>query len=86
MIADIWNYELHVYLGKYFVLYVTDEKPNFSDQFKTITKLYKIVWYNMDSMRQSACLVVNPITVDSYGFLFKYTKLGQASDFMTALR
>ena len=22
-------------------------------------------------MRQSACLVVNPITVDSYGFLFK---------------
>ena len=24
----------------------------------------------MDNMRQSACLVVNPITVHSYGFLF----------------
>ena len=33
----------------------------------------------MDIMRQSACLVVNPITVDSYGFLFNCTTVGQAS-------
>ena len=45
-------------------------KPNFSDQFKKIIKRYKILGYNMDIMRQSACLVVSPITVDSYGFLF----------------
>ena len=39
----------------------------------------------MDIMRQSASLVVNPITVDSYGFLFNSTIVGQASDLMTAL-
>ena len=32
-------------------------KPNFSDQFKKIVKRYIRVGYNMDSMRQSACLV-----------------------------
>ena len=26
--------------------------------------------YNMDIMQESACLVVNPITFYSYGFLF----------------
>ena len=36
-------------------------------------------------MRQSACLVVSPITVDSYGFLFNCMTVGQASDLMTAL-
>ena len=39
----------------------------------------------MDIMRQSACLVVNPITVDSYGFFLNCTAMGQASDLMTAL-
>ena len=55
-------------------------KPNFSDQFLKITKRYKRVGYNMDIMRQSACLVVNPITVDSYGFFFNCTTVGQASE------
>ena len=36
-------------------------------------------------MRQSECLVLNPITVYSYGFLFNCTTVGQASDSMTAL-
>ena len=31
-------------------------------------------------MWQSACLVVNPIMVYSYGFCFNYTMVGQASD------
>ena len=48
-------------------------------------KVNVTVEYNMDIMRQSACLVVNPITVDSYGFLFNCTTVGQASDLMTAL-
>ena len=39
----------------------------------------------MDIMRQSKCLVVNPITVDSYGFLLNCTTVGQASDLMMAL-
>ena len=58
-------------------------KPNFSDQFKKIVKRYIRVGYNLDIMRQSACL--NPITVYSYGFLFNCTTVGQASDSMTAL-
>ena len=60
-------------------------KPNFSDQFKKIIKCYKRVGYNMDIMWQSACLIVNPITVDSYGFLFNCTTVWQASDLMMAL-
>ena len=59
-------------------------KPNFSDQFKRIVKRYIRVGYNLDIMRQSACLVLNPITVYSYGFLFNCTTVGQASDSMTA--
>ena len=41
-------------------------KPNFCDQFNKISKRYEKVRYNMDIMRQSACLVVIPITIDSY--------------------
>ena len=43
---------------------------NFSVQFKKNIKCYKKVCYSMDNMRQSAHLVVNPIMVNSYGFLF----------------
>ena len=57
----------------------------FSDQFKKIVKRYRRVGYNLDIMRQSACLVLNPTTVYSYGFLFNCTTVGQASDSMTAL-
>ena len=62
-------------------------KPNFSDQFENIIKRYKRVGYNMDIMRQSACLVVNSttVTVDSFGFLFNCMTVGQASDLMTVL-
>ena len=38
-------------------------KPNFSDQLKKIVKRYIRVGYNLDIMRQSACLVLNPIMV-----------------------
>ena len=60
-------------------------KPYFSDQFKKIVKRYIRVGYNLGIMRQSAYLVLNPITVYSYGFLFNCTTVGQASDSMTAL-
>ena len=39
----------------------------------------------MDIMRQSAYLVVNQITVYSYGSHLNYTTVGQASDSMMAL-
>ena len=60
-------------------------KSNFADQFRGIFKRYTGVGYNMDIMRQSACLVVNPIMVYSYGFLFDCATVGQASDSLTTL-
>ena len=60
-------------------------KSNFSDQFKNIVKRFIRVGYNLDIMRQSACLVLNPMTVYSYGFLLNCTTSCQASDSMTAL-
>ena len=60
-------------------------KPNFSDQFKKIVKCYIKFGYNLDNMQQSACLVLNTITVYSYGFLFNCTTVGQVSDSMMAL-
>ena len=60
--------------------------PNFRYQFKKIIKRYKKKdGYNLDIMRQSACLVANPITGFSRGFLFNCTTVGQASDSMTSL-
>ena len=50
-----------------------------------LVKSYIRVGYNLDIMRRSACLVLNPITVYSFGFLFNCTTVGQASDSMTAL-
>ena len=60
-------------------------KPNFSDRFKKVIKRYIKVGYNLDVMGQSACLVLNPITVYRYGFLFNCTTVGQASDSKMAL-
>ena len=61
-------------------------EPYFSDQFKKIVKCYVRVGYNLDILQQSACLVLNPIMVYSYGFLFNCMTVGQASDsIMTAL-
>ena len=37
------------------------------------------------NVQQSACLVLNPITVYSYGFLYNCMTVGQASESMTAL-
>ena len=59
----------HVFYGDLFNGFKKNvRKPNFSDQSKKMIKRYKRVGYSMNIMRQSACLVVNPITVDSYGF------------------
>ena len=57
-------------------------KPNFSDQFKQNIKRYKIIGYHLGIMRQSACLVVNPITVYSNGFLFNYTSALRLNDWL----
>ena len=51
--------------------------------FKKIIIRYKRIEYNMNVMRQTACLVVNPITVNNFAVLFNSTPAGRASDLMT---
>ena len=41
---------------------------------------YRRIGYNLNVMRQSACLVLNPITVDNYAAFFNGTPVGRASD------
>ena len=58
-------------------------KSNFSEQFRKLTNRYKRIGYSLDIMRQTACLVVNPIIVDGYVSLFNCTTAVRASDSMT---
>ena len=51
---------------------------DFSDQFRKIIMRYKRIGYNFNVMRQSACLVINPIRVDSYAALFNCTPVDRA--------
>ena len=41
---------------------------------------YIRIGYNINVMRQSACLVINPVTVDSFAYFFNCTPVGRASD------
>ena len=43
-----------------------------------------LIGYSLNVMRQSACLVFNPITVDNYAAFFNCTPVGRASDSMMA--
>ena len=57
---------------------------NFSEQFRKLINRYKRIGYSLDIMRQTACLVVNPIIVDGYASLFNCTTALRASDSMMA--
>ena len=57
---------------------------DFSDQFKKMIVRYKRIGYYINIMRQSACLVFNPITVNNFASILNYTPVGRASDSMTA--
>ena len=58
--------------------------PNFSHLFKCIVNRFKRAEYSLDIMRQTACLVFNPIMVEGYAVLFSCTAVVQASDSRTA--
>ena len=58
-------------------------KSNFSEQFRKLINRYKRIGYILDIMRQTACLVVNPIIVDGYASLFNCTTAVRASGSMT---
>ena len=59
-------------------------KSNFSEQFRKLINRHKRIGYSLDIMRQTACLVVNPIIVDGYASLFNCTTAVRASDSLTA--
>ena len=55
-------------------------KNDFPYHFKKIIVRYKNIGYNIDVLLQTACLVVNPIKVNSFAYLFNCTTVGRASD------
>ena len=55
---------------------------NFSAQFIKIIFHYKKIGYNINVLQQTACLVVIPIMVGNFAFLFNCTPVGWTSDFM----
>ena len=55
---------------------------NFSAQFIKIISHYKKIGYNINVLQQTACLVVNPITVGNFSFLFNCTPVGRTTDSM----
>ena len=57
---------------------------DFSFQLRKIITRYRRIGYNLNVMRQSACLVFNPIMVDNYAAFFDCTPVGRASDSMMA--
>ena len=59
-------------------------RTDFSDQFRKIIIRHKRVGYDLNVMRQSACLAFNRITVDNFASLFNCTPVDQALDSMMA--
>ena len=55
---------------------------NFSAQFIKISSHYKKIGYNINVLQQTACLVVNQITVGNFAFPFNCTPVGRTSDSM----
>ena len=55
-------------------------KNDFPYHFKKIVVRYKKIVYNIDVLRQTACLVVILIKVNSFAYLFNCTTVGRASD------
>ena len=43
-------------------------RPDFSDQFRTIIIRHKRMGYDLNVMRQSVRLVINPITDDNFPY------------------
>ena len=54
-------------------------KNDFSYHLKKIIVRYKKIGYNIDVLRQTACLVDNPIKVNNFAYLFNCTTVGRAS-------
>ena len=58
---------------------------NFSAQFIKVISHCKKIGYNINVLQQTACFIINPITVGTFAFLFNCTPVGQTSDSMMVL-
>ena len=54
-------------------------RNDFSFQLRKIITRYRRIGFNLNVMRQSVCLVFNPIMVDSYAAFFNCMQVGRAS-------
>ena len=72
------------YFVKYFLENVEKslESGGFREGLSSYSKHNFI--FRLNLMRQSACLVLNPITVNNFASLFNYMPVGRASDSMMA--
>ena len=59
-------------------------RTDISDQFRKIIIRHKHIGYDLNVMRQSVCLVINPITVGNFAALFNCMPVDRASDPMMA--
>ena len=55
-------------------------KYDFPYHFKMIIVRYKKTGYNIDNLRQTVCLIVNPVKLNNFAYLFDCTTVGRASD------
>ena len=55
-------------------------KNDFPYHLKNIIVRYKKIGYYINVMRQTACLVANPIKVNSFAYHFNCTTVGRTSD------
>ena len=53
---------------------------DFPYHFKKIIVCYIKIGYNIDVLRQTACLIVIQIKVNNFAYFFDYTMVGRASD------
>ena len=58
---------------------------NFSAQFIKMISFYKNIGHNINVLQQTACLVVSPITVGNFAFLFNCMPVGRTSDSIVVL-
>ena len=59
-------------------------RTDFSDQFRKLITRHKRIGYKLYIMPQSACLVINLITVDNFAALFNCTPVDRPSDSLMA--
>ena len=55
-------------------------KNDFPYHVKMVFFHYKEIGFNVDALQQTACLVVNPVKVNNFAYLFDCKAVGRASN------